>query len=49
MERAEIREATPAKPVVVSDGKGRGHRFSGGEENGEADLRWLHAFVKEDL
>jgi hypothetical protein len=49
MERAEIREATPAKPVVVSDGKGRGHRFSGGEENGEADLSWLHAFVKEDL
>ena len=49
MERAAIREATPAKPVVVRDGKGRGRRFSGGEENGEADLRWLHALVKEDL
>ena len=31
MKLAAIREATPAKPVVVPDGKGRGHRFIGGE------------------
>jgi hypothetical protein len=49
MERAAIREATPAMPVVVPDGKGRGRRFSGGEEYGEADLRCLQALIKEDL
>jgi hypothetical protein len=32
MERAVIRVAAPAKPVVVSDGEGRGRRFIGGEE-----------------
>ena len=49
MERAAIREATPAKPVEVPDGKGRGRRFSGGEEYGEVDLSWLEVLVKEDF
>ena len=49
MERAAIREATPAKPLVAPDGKGRGRRFSGGEKYGEVDLRWLEVIVKEGL
>ena len=49
MERAAIREATPAKPEVVPEGKSRSRRFSGGENYDEVDLRWLEVLRQGGL